>query len=138
MAPPKRPWFRFYVEAVHDSKLARQKPETRWLFVAMLAAARQSPRPGWLMVSDNIPMGWEDLSRYANLTRRQVEAGTDALSDVGVIVFEDDAWRFPAWDERQYENDVSTARATFRRHPELRAAGCGRTCPPRIPGGLSS
>lgn len=113
MAPPKRPWFRFYVEAVSDKKLRRQKPETRWLFVACLAAARSSGEPGWLMVADGVPMTRDDLADYAGLTLKQVDVGMDALQDVRVMGFDDDAqaWFVPKWDERQYESDVSTERA---------------------------
>lgn len=111
------PWFRFYVEAVHDRKLRRQKPETRWLFVVCLAAARQSPEPGWLMVGEDDPMGWDDLVDFAHMTRTQVERGMDALQDAGVIAFDRprDAWHIPNWDERQYESDNSTKRTQKHR-----------------------
>jgi hypothetical protein len=118
MAPPKRPWFRLYVEVVHDKKLRRQKPETRWLFIACLAAARESSTPGRLMVSDSVPMDWDDLADFAGLTRKQVEAGTDSLMDVGVLGYDEqeNAWFVPAWAERQYESDLSTPRVESRRH----------------------
>lgn len=114
MAPPKRPWFRFYVEAVHDRKLRRLKPETRWLFVACLAAARQSPEPGRLLVGVDDPMGWDDLIDYAGMTRKQVEQGTDALHDAGVLDFDKSTstWFVPNWSARQYESDVSTDRTS--------------------------
>lgn len=110
------PWFRFYVEAVHDRKLRRLKPETRWLFVACLAAARQSPEPGWLLVAKDDPMDWDDLADFAGMARKQVEQGTDALTDAGVLAFDltRSAWRIPNWDDRQYESDSSTERT--RKH----------------------
>lgn len=111
------PWFRFYVEAVHDRKLRRLKPEIRWLFVACLAAARQSPEPGWLMVGEDDPMDWDDLSDFAGMTRKQVEVGTDALTDAGVLAFDlaRSAWHIPSWDDRQYESDSSTSRTQKHR-----------------------
>lgn len=116
MPRPSRPWFRFYVEAVHDRKLRRLKPEHRWLFVACLAAARQSREPGWLMVGEDDPMCWDDLVDFAAMSLRSVEQGTDALMDAGVLGYDADrkAWFVPAWSERQYESDDVTART--RKH----------------------
>lgn len=116
MAPPKMPWFRFYVEAVADKKLRRQKPETRWLFVACLAAARSSVEPGVLLVAEGVPMHEADLADFAGLTIRQTTAGVQALLEVGVIAFDEEAqaWFVPAWAERQYESDLSTERV--RKH----------------------
>jgi hypothetical protein len=117
MAPPKRPWFRFYVEAVHDRKLRRLKPETRWLFVACLAAARQSHLPGWLYVGTDDPMGWEDLMDFAGMTRKQIEDGADALQAAGILAYDRGlkCWFVPSWNERQYESDDSTPRAAKSR-----------------------
>ena len=62
MPRPARPWFRFYVEALSDRKLRRLTPAQRWLWVAVLGAARQSPIPGHLMVSEREPMDAHDLA----------------------------------------------------------------------------
>jgi hypothetical protein len=110
MPPAKRPWFRFYVEAVGDRKLRRLKPEVRWLFVACLAAARQSPVPGRLLITDEHFMNADDLADFAGLTRKQVDVGVLALIDVGVLDVDDDGWFVPAWSTRQYESDDVTRR----------------------------
>src|SRR5690349_23350084 len=85
MPRPARPWFRFYVEAVHDRKLRRLKPEHRWLFVACLAAARQSCEPGVLLVGEHDPMTVDDLVDFAGMSRSQVVAGMQALVLAGVV-----------------------------------------------------
>ena len=115
-----KPWFRFYVEAVHDRKLRRLKPETRWLFVACLAAARQSPRPGWLLVGEDDPMDLDDLADFAHMTPKQVERGTVDLTRAGVLAFDAscEAWYLPSWGERQYESDDVTARTRKHREKE--------------------
>lgn len=120
MPRKKQPWFRFYVEAVHDRKLRRLKPEVRWLFVACLAAARQSPEPGWLLVGENDPMVWDDIVDYAHMPLKAVEVGMDALQDAGVIGFDTtrEAWFVPNWDARQYESDNSTERTRKHRSKE--------------------
>lgn len=115
-----RPWFRFYVEAVHDRKLRRLKPEQRWLFVACLAAARSSCAPGWLLVGEDDPMGWDDLADYAGMPVASVRAGVEALCSAGVLGWDEpsDAWFVPSWDKRQYESDVSTERTRKHRGKE--------------------
>lgn len=126
MAPPKKPWFRFYVEACGDRKLRRLKPEHRWLFVACMAAARQSPEPGVLLVG-NKPMDCDDLADFAGMTRRQVRDGMAALSqeDTAMVAYDESsgAWWLPRFAERQYESDSSTKRT--RRLRERRCDGDG-------------
>lgn len=115
MARPSRPWFRFYVEAVSDRKLRRLAPEHRWLFVACLAAARQSPVPGVLLVGEGDPMGLEDLADVAAMGVDNVRQGMEALCQAGVIRWSEQQWSVPAWADRQYESDVSTARVKKHR-----------------------
>ena len=117
MAPPKRPWFRFYVEAVHDPKLRSLPADTRWLFVACLAAARQSTSPGYLLISESIAMSPATLADFAGMDLRQVKAGIDRLTAVGVLGCDDQGvWFVTKWAERQYESDSSADRtAKWRR-----------------------
>lgn len=133
MPRPSRPWFRFYVEAVHDRKLRRLKPEYRWLFVACLAAARQSPEPGVLLVGADDPMTVDDLVDFAGMPARAVELGMRALCAAGVLGFDEPraVWFVPAWNDRQYESDDVTART--RRHRE-RSNERGRNVPTAFPG----
>lgn len=108
MAPRKKPWFRVYVEMVRDPKLRRLTPAQRWLWVVLLAAARESPVPGVLMLSEKIPLTWADLVDASGLKLREIEKGTDLMSDLGMLAFdaESDAWFVPSWTERQYESDA--------------------------------
>lgn len=132
MARPSRPWFRFYVEAVHDRKLRRLKPEHRWLFVACLAAARQSPDPGVLLIGANDPMGLADLADFAGMRQPQVADGVECLIEVGVLRRGDLGLTVPAWNDRQYESDDVTARTQRHRAKERskNVAGTAEGTPP--------
>lgn len=110
-----RPWFRFYVEACADRKLRRLKPEHRWLFVACLAAARQSSHPGELLVGDT-PMDVDDLADFAGMTERQTAAGIEVLQNAGLV--DPWPWSIPRWSERQYESDDVTQRTRKHRSKE--------------------
>lgn len=116
MAPPKRPWFRFYVEALTDPKLRRLTPDQRWVWVAVLGAARQSCDPGRLMLTTDIPMEIIDLAELAGVAQRKASDAIVAMTRLGLVVMEDGAMTVPAWNARQYESDDSTPRSQKHRN----------------------
>lgn len=130
MPRPSRPWFRFYVEAVWDRKLRRLTPAQRWLWVVVLAFARQSPRPGVLLVHDTEPVQPADLADASGLSARQVTAAMGRMVGLGMVtVTEAGHWSVTKWSERQYESDVSTERTRKHRSNEQ-----GRNVPTSSPG----
>lgn len=119
MAPPSKPWFRFYTEALADRKLRRLRPEQRWLWVAVLGAARMSRVPGALYVGEDDPMTAEDLADVAAMPVKDVIVGMAAFVEAGMVdVNEHDAWVVCRWMERQFESDVSTKRTQKHRSME--------------------
>lgn len=114
MAPPPKPWFRFYCEAVHDRKLRRLTPAQRWVWVAVLCAARQSPKPGFLLVGDE-PMNVDDLADIAAVSSKETAGAVRAFLAAGMLEDGfDGVWQVVAWEKRQYESDRSTTRT--RKH----------------------
>lgn len=120
MAPPSRPWFRFYVEAIRDPKMLRLSPTEKWLWVAILSAARESYIGGYLMVANGVAYTWPDLARYADVPLKAVETGTARMHDLGMIAFDPslEAWYVVAWSSRQYESDDVTKRTRKHRSTE--------------------
>jgi hypothetical protein len=112
MARPSRPWFRFYVEAIHDPKVLRLTPPQRWIWVAVLAAARQSTEPGTLTVSGGEPMTERELARWAGADSRLIRRAIGTMLAEKMLDREgtNGALRVVNWDARQYESDVSTER----------------------------
>ena len=121
-----RPWFRFYTEALHDQKLRCVPPAQRWVWVAILAAARQSPIPGALMVSERRPMEDYALADLAGVPVRDVRKALVAFCHDDMIEIDETigAWRVVKWSERQFESDDITERT--RKH---RSNGSGRNVP---------
>lgn len=123
--PRKRTlWFRFYVEAIHDRKLRRQNPAVRWLWVVVLAIARKSPIPGFLLLADEgtgpEPITVADLADEAALKSADVRKGLDAFVRLGMLC-EDEAigaLRVVKWQERQFESDDTTKRTRKHRSQE--------------------
>jgi hypothetical protein len=127
MPRPQRPWFRFYVEALSDRKLRRLTPAQRWLWVAVLGAARQSPVPGVLLVSDDEPMDPDDLADIAGMTRREVVKALPLFERAGMIDRDDDldAWRVTNWGTRQWESDDTTERTRKHRRRNVPTTAVG-------------
>lgn len=107
MARKPMPWFRVYVETMHDRKIRRLKPEHRWLWIVVLAMTRQSPVEGALMISETEPAQAFDLADMAGLTERQTAAGLEHMEQVGLIERCPDSgtWTVPAWSSRQFASD---------------------------------
>lgn len=130
MAPPKRPWFRLYVETVWDRKIRKLSPEHRWLWVTILACARSSPLPGLLLLSEHAPMDSADLADAAALREQVVAKGLFELERLGLVERDSnlDAWSVPKWNERQFESDETTKRTAKHRAKER--SNNGEVAPP--------
>lgn len=111
MARPARPWFRFYTEAFTDEKLLRLAPTQRWLWVAILGAARRSAEPGRLVISTGEPMTASEIARFADVPEDEVWPALEAMRRYGMVAWDDDGLiEVCNWSERQYESDTSAKR----------------------------
>jgi hypothetical protein len=120
VARPQRPWFRVYVEMIRDKKLRRLTPAQCWLWVVIMACARESPRPGYLMLSEKVPLSWQDVADAAGMRARDVTAGVEVMSSLEMIELDPDsgAWFLPRWNDRQFESDDVTSRTRKNRSQE--------------------
>lgn len=143
MPRKKTLWFRFYVEAIHDRKLRRQDPAVRWLWVVILAVARRSPQPGYLLVSDEgdgfDPMTIEDLADDAAMKLSEVRKGVETFTSNGMLTHDDDvgALFVTKWWDRQFESDDTAARTAKHRSRE-RSNNAGGNVPTTPEGTASS
>lgn len=111
-----RPWFRFYSETTTDRKIRRLTPAQRWLWVAILCAAGESPERGRLLIADGVVMTAGELADYADVPRRSVRAAIDAMRALGMLHIDiDGALVVTNWVQRQYESDSSTSRVRAHR-----------------------
>src|SRR5579875_2025380 len=120
MAPPTHPRLRLYTHILHDPKIRRLTPTQRWLWIALMACARQSHQPGTLLVSPNMPMNTADIANQANLPTREVARALPVLEQLGLIAREPGergAWRIAKWSDRQYESDHRGSKASTKPPP---------------------
>ena len=116
MPRPVRPWFRFYVEAFSDRKLRRLSPTQRWIWVAILGAARESPEPGKLLVAEDLPMTHSELASYADVRVREIGPAVELMSQLKMVHSDNGVITVTNFAGRQYESDNVTDRT--RRHRE--------------------
>jgi hypothetical protein len=128
MPRPRRPWFRLYVEMIHDAKLRRLPVAQRWLWVVVLAMARQSPVPGHLLIAvadDEVdPVTAEDLADAAAVKVAEVRAGLKAFRRMGMLTRDEELCCdvVARWNDRQFETD-EVAERTRRHRAERRSNG---------------
>lgn len=120
MPRPSRPWFRFYVEALHDPKLRELPPVQRWVWVAVLGAARQSCISGVLLVSENRALSDVGLADLAAVPVKDVRKALAAFESDGMIHRHEPtgAWAVTNWAGRQFESDDVTERTRKHRSRE--------------------
>lgn len=111
-------WWRFYTEMPRDRKIRRLKPEHRWLWCCVLTAARESPVPGCLLVSENEAYDLADLADLAGMTEPSVKRGLRHMHELNLIETDDaGTWHVPAFMQRQFPSDSSTDRTrAYRRN----------------------
>ena len=97
-----QPWFRFYVEAVHDRKLRRMDPAIRWAWVCTLARVKRSPAPPYLLVGDDMPADEHDLADVAAIPVKTAKKSLEAFADAGMIEHDNDrdCWFVTKWTDR--------------------------------------
>ena len=115
MPRPVRPWFRFYVEAFADRKIRRLKPAQRWVWVAILGAARESHEPGSLYIAPGLPMTVRELAAYADVTEKDVTTSLTAMESMSMITRDGDLITVTNWGARQFETDDVTKRTRDHR-----------------------
>ena len=103
-------WLRLYTEITRDRKLRRIKPAFRWIWIAILCMAKESPIPGRLLLSENIPVTAEDIADEAAVTIKEVNQALQIFEEELMLHKENGIMVVTNWDKRQYESDSSKER----------------------------
>ena len=108
-------WLRLYTEIRSDRKLRRLSPAQRWLWVVILTIAKESPRPGCLLLSEGVPVTVEDLADDAAIPLDEVKSGVEAFMSQKMLGQSGDVYCLVNWDKRQFVSDGSTERVQKHR-----------------------
>jgi hypothetical protein len=116
MAPPKRPWFRFYVETFSDVEMRVLPPAQRWTWAAVLGLARMSPVPGALLDKAGLPVAEAFLAEFAAVKPADVRAAFKRFTALEMVARDTDGtWLVLNWDKRQFESDDVASRTAKHR-----------------------
>jgi len=127
------PWFRFYSETLRDRKiehLARVtgQPKTLLLgvWVTLLSLANDSPIPGALLLTEDIPLAVNDLSMELGMDADTTGGIIDALIGLRMLMLEAGVYCITNWEKRQFKSDSSQERVrAYRERKAQSQAGDG-------------
>lgn len=107
-------WFRCYTEIKRDRKLRRLPPEHRWVWVVLMALAKESPLEGQLLISEDIPLTIDDIADEAAVEPEDAAQAIERFKEQNMLYEEDGVFVLANWDKRQFVSDTSTDRV--RKH----------------------
>ena len=124
-------WFRLYTEIRRDPKLRRLPVSHRWVWVTILCMARESPKPGWLLLRKDMPAQPADIADEANVSIDDAARAIELFKSKSYEMLEekDGTLRVINWAKRQFENDSSTERVRRHRERQNRQQSDGNTRP---------
>jgi hypothetical protein len=103
-------WFRLYTEIRADPKLRRLPPAQRWAWIVVLALAKESPRPGWLLLAEGLPLHPQDLADQARISLKEARDALASFARQDMVAEEEGVLRVIHWERRQFVSDNSTGR----------------------------
>jgi hypothetical protein len=120
------PWFRFYSDALRDRKLERVCMITKMpkalvigVWTTLLALANDSPVQGALLLTENIPLTFDDLCLETGLDAETLTVLLDQFIALGILHLTDSVYHITNWSKRQFKSDTSSDRV--RSHRERKA-----------------
>jgi len=72
--------------------------------------AKESPKPGYLLLSEEIPITVEDIADEACVDEEEVRDALVKFQEQNMIHEEDGVWVITNWHKRQFSSDSSTER----------------------------
>jgi len=103
-------WVRIYTETTRDRKLRRLDPACRWVWIALLCMAKESPVVGALFLSKDLPVTIDDIADEAGVDLDVAKEALDQFVRHSMVEIDGDIFVIKNWAEWQYESDSSTER----------------------------
>jgi len=94
-------WYRLHVELLFDRMIRRLPVAQRWVWIALLSIARQSPTPGTLLRSNGSTVSVDDIVDEAAVPDKDVRAALDAFKASSMIHYVDGEIVITDWHEYQ-------------------------------------
>jgi len=111
------PWFRFYNETIRDRKITRvcistgqPKAVVLGVWVTLLAMASESPERGVLLISDDMPITFEEIVFECGVLSEIVASVLEAFQRMNMLAVDEETFHITNWNNRQFDSDNSTSR----------------------------
>lgn len=111
------PWLRLYNEIRNDAKIkriARLTSQSKFMlvgvWVTILVLANESPRRGKLLISNDIPMTYDDILDELGLDTDIFKVIWDSFINMEMIAVNEGVYEVSNWDKRQFASDNVAAR----------------------------
>ena len=119
----KDPWFRLYSDQIlHERELtliarATKRPKATLIgtWVILLSLANDSPIPGVLLATEDVPLALDDLRAEMGLDPKTVGVIIEQLIEHGLLSFEAGRYSITNWSRRVYKSDNSAERTREHR-----------------------
>ncbi|MEW6555107.1 MAG: phage replisome organizer N-terminal domain-containing protein [Actinomycetota bacterium] len=115
-------WVRLYTDIRSDMKIKRLTYEERWLWIVMLTLAKESPKPGYLLLAEDIPLDIDDLAAESGLDATTIaNAIAEKMRPFAMVAEEGAVYRILNWEKRQFTSDNVTERTRKHRRKSERS-----------------
>ncbi|PMQ02385.1 MAG: hypothetical protein CBR30_01715 [Dictyoglomus sp. NZ13-RE01] len=119
-------WLRLYTEITRDRKIRRLPISYRWIWIAILCMAKESPIEGKLLLSEHLPITVEDISDEAQVPVEEVKKAIEVFKEQYMLHEEDNVLVVTNWNKRQYVSDSSSERVKRYREKKKSVTGMKR------------
>jgi hypothetical protein len=111
-------WFRFYSETLRDRKMERlsrisNQPKALLvgIWVTFLSLANDSPIPGALLLTEDIPLDLDDFAMETGMSDGEIlNSIVASLIDLKMLTVIDGVYYITNWEKRQFKSDNSAER----------------------------
>jgi hypothetical protein len=122
------PWFRLYSEVLSDRKIQRichttQQPKALVIGVwtVILSLASESPERGKLIISEGLPVTFDEVAFEAGLDCDTCQAIINAFISTNMLQVVDNIYEVSQWNARQFASDNVSERVARHRERKKQA-----------------
>jgi len=109
------PWLKLWTETLHDRKITKAPPVTRWAWIACLMLAAQGGNGGRLDLTPGKPMDEDDIQHEAGISAAEWRAARDYFLEMGMLRRDaDGAFVVCNFTKRQESKDPTGAQRQAR------------------------
>lgn len=124
-----KPWLKLWTETLHDKKLRRTSPVTRWIWIALLMLAAETDDSGKMEVAAGEPMNDDDFREAAAVELPAWVEARDYFLRLGMMRRDGGTYVLTNYVKRQAPTDPTNAQRQARYRESKVAQGLAAGVP---------